>query len=81
MTRLSTTRDTYGPHTTGGLVTRIRPTPRRLSAPRERTLTELGLRDTRFDVNPVPHHMIQEWECAYLRCAFHDKTFDLDCGD
>ena len=59
-----------------------KPPIRRLSAPRERTLTELGLRDTRFDAAPaVPHHMLAEWECARLRCATHDVELTYDCGD
>ena len=60
-----------------------KPPVRRLSAPRERTLTELGLRDTRFDAHPddTPHHMLAEWECARLRCSTHDVELTFDCGD
>ena len=58
-----------------------RTAPRRLSAPRERTLTELGLRDTRYDNNDMPHHMLMEHECARLICTTHDKTFEMDCGE
>ena len=75
MAQLQTTRDTYA------RPVQMQRTVRRLSAPRERTLTELGLRDTRFDAAPVtPHHMLLEWECARLRCGFHDKEIDMDCG-
>jgi hypothetical protein len=76
MARLQTTRDVYA------RPVQMQRTVRRLSAPRERTLTELGLRDTRFDAAPaVPHHMITEAECARLTCATHGHEFDLDdCG-
>ena len=58
-----------------------RTAPRKLSSPRERTLTELGLRDTRFDAAPeTSHHLIADWECARLRCYAHDKEIDMDCG-
>jgi hypothetical protein len=75
MAQLQTTRDTYA------RPVQMQRTVRRLSAPRERTLTELGLRDTRFDAAPdIPHHLIAEWECARLRCYTHDKELDMDCG-
>lgn len=83
MTSLRQTRDVYGPATTGGVITRTRRAPvRKLSAPRERTLTELGLRDTRFEpIEQTPHHMIASFECARLVCAFHDVDLTRDCGD
>ena len=63
-------------------ITWEKPPVRRLSAPRERTLTELGLRDTRFDAHPddTPHHMLSAVECQRLRCYTHDKEIDMDCG-
>ncbi len=51
--------------------------PRRLSAPRERTLTELGLREALGE----RHENLNEWECHRIRCATHDKSIDLECGD
>jgi hypothetical protein len=76
MARLQTVRDVYS------RPVQMQRTVRRLSAPRERTLTELGLRDTRFDAHPddLPHHMMTAIECPRLRCWTHDKEIDLDCG-
>lgn len=64
-------------------ITWERPPVRRLSAPRERTLTELGLRDTRFDAHrdDVPHHMLTAIECRRLECATHEIELTFDCGD
>ena len=84
MTSLVTTRDIYGRKAKGGPITRLRGAPRRLSAPRERTLTELGLRDTRFDPpEQLPHYMLPAVECSRLRCNTHghDYVLEYDCGD
>lgn len=51
--------------------------PRRLSAPRELTLTELGLREALGE----RHENLNEWECHRGICPTHDKTIDMDCGE
>jgi hypothetical protein len=70
MARLVTTRDVYGPIAEGGPITRTRTTPRRLSAPRERTLTELGLHETTAE----GRHESLLWRDA-------DEPIEIDCGE
>ena len=76
MTRLVTTRDVYGPIAEGGPITRTRRRVRKLSAPRERTLTEFGLS---FSLTQMLTDE-RDFMSAYINA---DDETDLlqDCGE
>lgn len=67
MSSLRTTRDVYGPATSGGPIERRSARVRRLSEPRERTLTELGLREQTAEGR---HESL--WE---------EPSIEQECGD
>jgi len=76
MTSYSITRDVYGPITEGGPIERRRLPVRRLSAPRERTLTELS---------PLsPLSFMLEDERDFLSALTHEpeeSVLEEDCGE
>lgn len=76
MASLQLTRDTYAPGTTGGPITTTRRRARRVSSPRERTLTEFGLS---FSLEQMITDE-RDFLSAYINA---DDETDLlqDCGD
>jgi len=77
MASLQLTRDTYAPGTTGGPITTTRRRARRVSSPRERTLTEL------FGLSFSLEQMItdeSDFLSAYIN-ADDEPTVLKDCGD
>ena len=76
MASIISVRDVYGPSTIGGPITRSRTAPRKLSAPRERTLTEFGLS---FNLEQMITDE-RDFLSAYTN-ADDEPTVLKDCGD